>query len=85
MICNPMLMDVFKKTLGLVRTADRMKKLSAQMSGTTATVCSHELGIEGKTGRITLGHVADSTAVLGKHNEQGNCEGKHSCVTTSQI
>merc|ERR1712046_148153 len=33
-----MLKDVFKKTQNLVMTADRLKKISAQMSGTTATV-----------------------------------------------
>lgn len=56
-----MLKEVFKKTQNLVGTADRMKKLSAQMSGTTATVCVHD-HVEKK---ITVAHVADSTAVLG--------------------
>lgn len=57
-----MLRDVFKKTQSLVGTADRMKKLSAQMSGTTATLCIHDHVNK----KITLAHVADSTAVLGR-------------------
>jgi len=57
-----MLTDVFKKTQSLVTTADRMKKLSAQMSGTTATVCVHDH----THNKLTVAHVADSTAVLGK-------------------
>jgi len=37
-----MLKDSFKKLQSLIGTADRMKKLSAQMSGATATVCVHD-------------------------------------------
>mmetsp|Transcript_107060 Transcript_107060/g.299688 ORF Transcript_107060/g.299688 Transcript_107060/m.299688 type:complete len:372 (-) Transcript_107060:295-1410(-) len=56
-----LLKEVFKKTQSLVNTADRMKKLSAQMSGTTATVCIHD-----HVERLfTIAHVADSTCVLG--------------------
>jgi serine/threonine protein phosphatase PrpC len=57
-----MLKDTFKKCQNLIMTADRLKKLSAQMSGTTATVCVHDHG----KNKITMAHVADSTAVLGK-------------------
>jgi serine/threonine protein phosphatase PrpC len=57
-----MLQDSFKKIQHLISTADRMKKLSAQMSGTTATVCVHDHG----QNKLTLAHVADSTGVLGK-------------------
>jgi len=57
-----MLKDTFKKCQNLIMTADRMKKLSAQMSGTTATVAVHDHG----QNKITMAHVADSTAVLGK-------------------
>lgn len=57
-----LLKDVFRKTQSLVGTADRMKKLSAQMSGTTATVCVHDH----LNNKVTLAHVADSTAVLGR-------------------
>lgn len=63
-----MLMDCFKKVQGLVLTSDRMKKLSAQMSGTTATLCiqDHNKEVKDKPfGEITVAHVADSTAVLG--------------------
>jgi serine/threonine protein phosphatase PrpC len=57
-----MLKDTFKKCQGLVSTMDNMKKLNAQMSGTTASVCIHDM--EHK--KITVAHVADSTVVLGK-------------------
>mmetsp|Transcript_110727 Transcript_110727/g.286171 ORF Transcript_110727/g.286171 Transcript_110727/m.286171 type:complete len:380 (+) Transcript_110727:76-1215(+) len=62
-----MLVDVFKKTQSLIATQDRMKKLSAQMSGTTATVCIHNHN----SNVLTLAHVADSTAVLGKEKTPG--------------
>lgn len=55
-----MLKDAFKKMQGLITTADRMKKLSAQLSGTTCTVCVHDL----KTNKLTIAHVADSTCCL---------------------
>jgi len=55
-----MLKDVFKKIQNLIVTADRMKKLSAQLSGTTATVCVHDFNAN----KITLAHVADSTACM---------------------
>merc|ERR1719356_2036409 len=61
-----MLKDVFKKTQSLVVTSDRMKKLSAQMSGTTATLCIHNH----KEGKIIVAHVADSTCVLGSGSGQ---------------
>lgn len=57
-----MLVDCFKKTQTLVSAADRMKKLSAQMSGTTATVVIHD----NNRNKLTVSHVADSSAVLGK-------------------
>lgn len=56
-----MLVDAFKKVQSLVSTADRMKKISAQMSGTTATLGVHDHA----SGKLTMSHVADSTAVLG--------------------
>mmetsp|Transcript_5896 Transcript_5896/g.13982 ORF Transcript_5896/g.13982 Transcript_5896/m.13982 type:complete len:389 (-) Transcript_5896:175-1341(-) len=62
---NAMLVDCFKKTQSLVGTADRCKKLSAQMSGTTATVVVHDH--EGN--KLTVAHVADSSAVLGKFKD----------------
>mmetsp|Transcript_113158 Transcript_113158/g.221887 ORF Transcript_113158/g.221887 Transcript_113158/m.221887 type:complete len:384 (-) Transcript_113158:183-1334(-) len=67
-----MLKEAFKRTQSLIGTADRMKKLSAQMSGTTATVCVHDH----TNGKITLAHVADSTAVLSRKNAaKGELEG----------
>jgi len=48
----------FASTISI--TADRMKKLSAQLSGTTCTVCVHDL-VENK---LTVAHVADSTCCL---------------------
>jgi serine/threonine protein phosphatase PrpC len=68
-----MLKDVFKKTQSLVGTMDRMKKLSAQLSGTTATVCLHDH----VNNKITMAHVADSTAVLGRRKgaTKGDLEG----------
>ena len=60
-----MLVDVFKKTQSLVTAADRMKKLSAQMSGTTATVVVHNHNAN----KLTVSHVADSSAVLGRYRD----------------
>lgn len=60
-----MMKDTFKKTQSLVATMDRTKKLSAQMSGTTATVVVHD---HAQT-KLTVAHVADSTAVLGKYED----------------
>mmetsp|Transcript_91598 Transcript_91598/g.230211 ORF Transcript_91598/g.230211 Transcript_91598/m.230211 type:complete len:382 (+) Transcript_91598:81-1226(+) len=68
------LKDVFKKTQSLVATQDRLKKLQAQMSGTTATVCIHDHH-DNTNDILTLGHVADSTAVLGKETEPNKWEG----------
>jgi len=63
--------DVFKQCQNLVRTADRMKKLSAQMSGTTATLCIHDHTTKlGPYGSLILAHAADSTAVLGKMSDE---------------
>merc|ERR1719473_100683 len=51
-----MLKDVFKKMQNLIVTADRMKKVSAQLSGTTATVAIHDFA----SNKLTIAHVADS-------------------------
>mmetsp|Transcript_52281 Transcript_52281/g.96290 ORF Transcript_52281/g.96290 Transcript_52281/m.96290 type:complete len:385 (-) Transcript_52281:38-1192(-) len=56
-----MLADVFKKTQSLVATSDKLNKLRAQMSGTTATVAIQDHINQ----KLTLAHVADSSAVLG--------------------
>jgi serine/threonine protein phosphatase PrpC len=59
----PMLSDCFKRTQSLVSAADRMKKLSAKMSGTTASVVIHNY----KESKLFVAHVADSTVVLGSY------------------
>jgi len=56
-----MLKDVFKKMQSLIMSADRMKKLSAQLSGTTCTVAIHDH----VKNQLTLAHVADSTCAIG--------------------
>merc|ERR1740130_2223981 len=58
-----MLKDSFKKMQGLITTADRMKKLSAQLSGTTCTVCVHDLVLN----KLAVAHVADSTCCLSSY------------------
>jgi len=58
-----MLKDCFKKMQNLITTADRMKKLSAQLSGTTVTVVVHDL-VQNK---LTIAHVADSTCCLSSY------------------
>lgn len=64
---SPCLVDAFKKVQALILTMDRMKKLSAQLSGTTATVVVHDH--ENKY--ITIAHVADSTCVMGTMQSDG--------------
>jgi len=80
---SQMLIDTFKKTQSLVRTADRMKKLSAQMSGTTATLCIHDHQISDKQpfGKLWLAHAADSTAVLGKVSAENKSDCKGIALT----
>lgn len=60
-----MLTEVFKTTQNYVKTMDQMKKLSAQMAGSTATVVIHDKG----QSQLTLAHVADSTAVIGSYTD----------------
>lgn len=55
-----MLIEIFKRIQNLIVTADRMKKLSAQLSGTTATVVVHDF----QANKLTIAHVADSTCCL---------------------
>lgn len=62
-----MLQDVFRIVQGLIKTADGTKLLSAQMSGTTATIVVHDHVAK----KITVAHVADSSCVLGKGDRQG--------------
>jgi len=62
-----LLKDSFKKTQTLIAEAERLKKLSAMMSGTTASVVVHDH----KEKKIMVSHVADSTVVLGKKPKGG--------------
>lgn len=60
-----MCVDNFKKIQGLIQSLDEQRKLQAQMSGTTATVI-----IQDHTqNKLTISHVADSTAVLGSYED----------------
>lgn len=59
---SSMVVDMFKKTQSLVSAADDLKMLSAQDSGTTATVVIHNH----TSNRLTVSHVGDSSAVLGR-------------------
>jgi serine/threonine protein phosphatase PrpC len=67
---DEMLVDCFKRMQGLISSADRMKKISAQMSGTTCTLAIHDI----QKDTITLAHVADSSAVLSKRAKR-KCRG----------
>lgn len=62
---SALLRDSFLKIQGLINTMDRTKKLSAQMSGTTATIAIHNHA----QGKLSIAHVADSTAVLGRYED----------------
>jgi serine/threonine protein phosphatase PrpC len=62
-----LLKESFCKVQRLVKTADAMQKVSARSSGTTATVVVHD---EIKQ-KLTVAHVADSTAVIGRKSKQG--------------
>jgi len=66
-----LLKDVFKKIQGTISAADRMKKMKADLSGTTATVAIHDH----QNSLITIAYVADSTAVVGKQ-ANGKWEGE---------
>lgn len=60
-----MLKENFRRVQSLIGTMDRTKKLSAQMSGTTATVAIHDH----EKNTLTIAHVADSTCVLGTYTD----------------
>jgi len=60
-----MMLDIFKKVQSLISYADRQKKLSAQMSGTTASVVIHSHAEK----KLLVSHVADSTVVLGRYTD----------------
>mmetsp|Transcript_58561 Transcript_58561/g.104122 ORF Transcript_58561/g.104122 Transcript_58561/m.104122 type:complete len:389 (-) Transcript_58561:147-1313(-) len=66
------LVDSFKLIQSMVEVADKGKILSAQMSGTTATLAFHDH----KNKLITIAHVADSTAAVGQKVGDGPWNGK---------
>lgn len=67
-----MLKDNFKKTQNLIATMDRMKKLAAQMAGTTCSIVIRDLNAN----KLTVAHVADSTVVIGQKKPDGTFTGK---------
>jgi len=60
------LIDAFKKVQTLLEGQDKMKKIDAKLSGTTATFCVHDH----TRNKISMAHVADSTAVLGSWKDE---------------
>jgi serine/threonine protein phosphatase PrpC len=72
-----MMPDHFRMMQQMIITADRMKKLSAQMSGTTATVVVHDH----TENKLTIAHVADSTCVLGQYTSPAKKELKAITLT----
>mmetsp|Transcript_82405 Transcript_82405/g.145376 ORF Transcript_82405/g.145376 Transcript_82405/m.145376 type:complete len:386 (-) Transcript_82405:56-1213(-) len=72
-----MLKEVFQKTQSLVTTLDSMKRLSAQLSGTTATVAIHDHVLN----KLILSHVADSTCVLGEYTDDSKTRLKARALT----
>lgn len=63
----PMLGETFQKMQGMIGTADRLQKVNAQMSGTTASLVIHDH----VNNKLTISHVADSTVVLGRWSTAG--------------
>jgi len=70
-----MLKECFKKIQSLIVTADKMKKLSAQLSGTTCTVVIHDF----RENKLTIAHVADSTCCMSSwaNGDRKAVEGRH--------
>lgn len=56
--------DAFIRVQSFVAMADKMRTMSAQLSGTTATVAVHDYALQ----RLCIAHVADSTAVIGRYS-----------------
>lgn len=75
-----MMMDVFKKAQSLVAHQDRQKKLSAQMSGTTASVVIHSHADK----KLLISHVADSTVVLGRYTDASKNPAKTEAVVLTR-
>eukprot|EP00927_Polykrikos_kofoidii_P035887 TRINITY_DN30388_c0_g1_i1.p1 TRINITY_DN30388_c0_g1~~TRINITY_DN30388_c0_g1_i1.p1 ORF type:complete len:389 (-),score=71.54 TRINITY_DN30388_c0_g1_i1:63-1229(-) len=65
-----MLKCMFRRMQSFISIKDREKELTAQLSGTTATVAIHDHKLK----RITVAHVADSTCVLGVKSKDSETE-----------
>jgi len=65
-----MLKENFQKIQDLIIASDKMGKLNASLSGTTATLVVHEH----ESKEITVAHVADSSSVLGRRKGTGDFE-----------
>lgn len=61
------LSDAFKACHGEVQTKSRLGTMSAEHSGTTATLVVHEM----EANQLTIAHVADSTCVMGSKSGDG--------------
>lgn len=61
-----LLRSAFERAQVLVAAADRMGELDAKLSGTTASVAIHDHQSE----QLFVGHVADSTIVLGTYKDK---------------
>lgn len=57
--------DAFNRVQSFVAMADKMRTMSAQLSGTTATLAVHDYALQ----RLCIAHVADSTAVIGRYSD----------------
>ncbi|CAE7939999.1 TATDN2, partial [Symbiodinium necroappetens] len=65
-----MLKENFQKTQDLIIASDKMGKLNASLSGTTATLVVHDH----ESKEITVAHVADSSSVLGRRKGTADFE-----------
>jgi len=54
--------DAFKKIQNLIATAQQLNQMDAKLAGTTCTIAIHDH----TNNKLTVAHVADSTAVLGR-------------------
>jgi len=73
-----MLKDSFKKCQSLVGTATRMGQLTATFSGTTVTVCVHDLTLE----KLTIAHAGCDTCCMASYED---CHSKVlSCKTLTR-
>jgi serine/threonine protein phosphatase PrpC len=73
----PMLADIYKRTQSMITTCDRMKKLNAQLSGTTCTFVIHDHS----KNKLTVSHVADSTCVMGTFENESKSKLKGEPLT----